>query len=127
MADESMQVPAEEKDLLEPDTEIPVRIDSLEADGVRPSVGDNVTIKIDGTVKSIQDDCVYVTPDQVNGDDLAERRHAVAERHGCDIGGDLCAQHDRYSLAPRSRESLEEETNCMQSPMTASSSAQWKR
>jgi hypothetical protein len=73
MADEAMQQPPEGgQDLLQPDTEIPVKIDSLEADGTRPSVGDEVTVKITGTVKSIENDCVYVLPEQVNDTDLDE-------------------------------------------------------
>jgi len=72
MADESMQTPDEGSDLIEPDDQIPVRIDSLEADGVRPSVGDTVTIRVEGTVKEIRDDCVYVTPEKINDTDLNE-------------------------------------------------------
>jgi hypothetical protein len=72
MADESLQTPDEQQDLLQPDTEIPVRLDSLEADGTRPSVGDQVDVKISGTVKSIKNDCAYVQCDQVNDTDLEE-------------------------------------------------------
>jgi hypothetical protein len=74
MADSSMPMPGDDSqnDLLQPDTDIPVRLDSLEADGTRPSVGDSVTIKIDGTVSSIKDDCCYVSPDKINDTDLEE-------------------------------------------------------
>jgi hypothetical protein len=73
MADESMQMPPEGgSDVIGTDDEIPVRIDSLEADGVRPSVGDLVTLRVEGSVKRIENDCVYVTPEKVNDDDLAE-------------------------------------------------------
>ena len=73
MADESMQMPPDGgSDVIGTDDEIPVRIDSLEADGVRPSVGDLVTLRVEGTVKRIENDCVYVTPEKVNDDDLAE-------------------------------------------------------
>jgi hypothetical protein len=74
MADESMQpAPGEEVDeTLSPETEIPVGIDTLEADGVRPSVGDTVTLRVEGTVKSIKDDCCYVTTDKINDTDLEE-------------------------------------------------------
>jgi hypothetical protein len=48
----------ESQELLQPDTEIPVKLESLEADGTRPKVGDSVTIKIDGTVKSIEKLCL---------------------------------------------------------------------
>jgi hypothetical protein len=79
MADESMQSePGGEKEILQPETEIPVKLDSLEADGTRPSVGDEVTVKIVGTVKSIEDDCCYVTPSQINDTDLEE----ILAEHG---------------------------------------------
>ena len=72
MADESMQVPPVEKEYLQPDTEIPVKLESLEADGVRPRVGDSVTIRVEGTVKSIENDCAYVLCDAINDTDLEE-------------------------------------------------------
>lgn len=102
--DSSMPMPGgdSEKEILQPDTDIPVRLDSLEADGTRPSVGDQVTIKIDGTVKSIKDDCAYISPDKVNDTDLEEilaehenqdedglmeRLTAQADQAGTPIGG----------------------------------------
>ena len=74
MADESLQSdPAESGDnMLQPDTEIPVKLESLEADGVRPKVGDSVTIRVEGTVKSIENDCAYVLCDAINDTDLEE-------------------------------------------------------
>ena len=73
MADESMQSPPDDgSDTISLDSSIPVRIDSLEADGVRPSVGDTVTLRVEGTVKEIENDCVYVTPEKINDDDLAQ-------------------------------------------------------
>jgi hypothetical protein len=70
MADESLQTPGDDNDVLEPDTEIPVRLDSLEADGTRPEVGDTVTIKVDGTVKKIENDYAYIHTDAINDTDL---------------------------------------------------------
>ena len=80
MADESMQSdPADSGDnMLQPDTEIPVKLDSLEADGTRPSVGDSVDVKISGTVKSIENDCAYVVCDQINDTDIDE----ILAEHG---------------------------------------------
>ena len=74
MADESMQSdPAgQEEDELTPDTQIPVRLDSLEADGTRPAVGDSVTLKVDATVKKIENDYAYVVPDAINDTDVNE-------------------------------------------------------
>jgi hypothetical protein len=70
MADESLQTPGETPELLDPDTEIPVRLDSLEADGTRPQVGDDVTIKIDGTVKKIENDYAFISATAVNDTDI---------------------------------------------------------
>jgi hypothetical protein len=73
MADESMQMPPEGgSDVIGLDDEIPVRLDSLEADGVRPKMGDTVTLRVEGTVKRIENDCAYVQPDAINDTDLAE-------------------------------------------------------
>jgi hypothetical protein len=74
MADESMQAdPAEEsEEQLTPETEIAVRLDSLEADGTRPSVGDSVTVKVDATVKKIENDYAYVQADAINDTDINE-------------------------------------------------------
>jgi hypothetical protein len=70
MADESLQTPDTEPDLLDPDTEIPVRLDSLEADGTRPKVGDDVTVKVDGTVKRIENDYAFISTTAVNDTDI---------------------------------------------------------
>ena len=88
--DSSMPMPNDDsgQDLLEEDTEIPVRLDSLEADGQRPEVGDQVTVKIDGTVKSITDDCAYITTDKVNDTDLAE----ILAEHGGQNEDDMMAR-----------------------------------
>jgi hypothetical protein len=74
VADEAMQSDPSEggSDVIGTDDEIPVHLDSLEADGVRPRVGDTVTLRVEGTVKRIEDDCAYVTPDAINDTDLAE-------------------------------------------------------
>jgi hypothetical protein len=85
MADESLQTPDEENEILDPETEIPVRLDSLEADGTRPEVGDTVTIKIDGTVKKIENDYAYVNTDAVNDTDIND---ILADQQSDDEGGE---------------------------------------
>ena len=83
MADESMQMPPDDggEELLQPETQIPVSLDSLEADGTRPKVGDSVTIKVDATVKKIEDNYAYVLPDAINDQDINE---IVADTQGQD-------------------------------------------
>jgi hypothetical protein len=74
MADESLQSPPDDggDELLQPETQIPVSLDSLEADGTRPKVGDSVTLKVDATVKKIEDNYAYVLPDAINDQDINE-------------------------------------------------------
>ena len=82
MADEAMQMPPESgSDVIGADAEIPVHLDSLEADGVRPRVGDTVTLRVEGTVHRIENDCAYVVPEAINDTDLAEilAEHAPAD------------------------------------------------
>ena len=78
--DASMPMPDDsgENEILQPDTDIPVKLDSLEADGQRPEVGDQVTVKIDGTVSSIKNDCCYVSPEKINDTDLEQ----ILAEHG---------------------------------------------
>jgi hypothetical protein len=85
MADESLQVPEESQDLLDPETEVPVRLDSLEADGTRPAVGDDVTIKIDGTVKRIENDYAFISTTAVNDTDIND---ILADNQEGDEGGE---------------------------------------
>lgn len=94
MADESMQVPPEEPDYLQPDTEIPVRLETLEADGVRPEVGDMVTVRVEGTVKSIKNDCAYVLTDKINDIDLEEILAEHTSQNEDDIMDRLTKQAD---------------------------------
>ena len=91
MADESFQMPPDssETDTLDGDTEIPVKLDSLEADGTRPSVGDSVTIKVDATVKKIENDYAYVQADAVNDTDINE---IMADTQQSDDGDDAMMQ-----------------------------------
>jgi hypothetical protein len=96
MADESMQMPPEGgSDVIGLDDEIPVRIDSLEADGVRPSVGDLVTLRVEGTVKRIENDSVYVTPEKVNDDDLAGLLAENGDQNDDDMMSRLTSQADQ--------------------------------
>lgn len=46
--------------------EIPAMLESLAVDGTRPAVGDQVELKVSGTVKKIVNDTAYITPESVN-------------------------------------------------------------
>jgi len=46
--------------------DIPVHLDSLTIDGVRPETGDLVTLKVKGPVTKIVDEVVWVKPETVN-------------------------------------------------------------
>ena len=103
MADPSLQSdPADSQDEdLTPDTEIAVRLDSLEADGVRPRVGDDVTVKVDGTVKKIENDYAYINATAINDTDINE---IVADTQQSDDDEDsmmarLTAQADQANMS----------------------------
>lgn len=46
--------------------DIPVHLDSLTIDGVRPESGDMVNLKVSGPVTKIVDEVVWVRPETVN-------------------------------------------------------------
>lgn len=46
--------------------DLPVDIGTLEIDGVRPAVGDMVTLKVKGNIAKIVDEVAWVTPEDVN-------------------------------------------------------------
>jgi hypothetical protein len=96
MADEAMQMPPESgSDVIGLDDEIPVHLDSLEADGVRPRVGDTVTLRVEGTVKRIENDCAYVAPDAINDTDLAEILAEHGEQDEDSLMSKLTSQADQ--------------------------------
>ncbi len=53
----------------EPDSDsddLAVEIGTLEIDGVRPAVGDTVSLKVKGSISKIVNDTAWVTPETVN-------------------------------------------------------------
>lgn len=59
--------------------DIPVDIKTLETDGIRPSVGDRVDFQVQGVVRQIVDETVFVTPETANGQPLATAQPASDE------------------------------------------------
>jgi hypothetical protein len=47
-------------------SELPVPIDTLLLDGIRPEMGDRVTVEVEGTISKIRDDCAYVKLENAN-------------------------------------------------------------
>ena len=74
MAAEALQTPNDEGNDTEisDQTELPVKLDSLEVGGTRPQVNDSVDVTVTGTVTSIVDDCAYVKIDAINDTDIGE-------------------------------------------------------
>jgi hypothetical protein len=48
------------------DSDLAVAIGTLEVDGIRPSVGDEVSCKVKGPITKIVNEVAYVTPETVN-------------------------------------------------------------
>jgi hypothetical protein len=73
MADTSIDNPAGGgHERLPADAELPVQIDTLQIDGQRPEVGDEVEFKVKGEVKRIVNDCVYVRPTEINDEPIED-------------------------------------------------------
>jgi len=71
MADESVPMPDDDQDEpIQQGDELPVKLDTLMVGGERPNVGDQVDVKVSGTISRIIDDCAYVSVDQANDNDI---------------------------------------------------------
>lgn len=72
--DNSIDDPAEEssqeENQISAGMELPVKIDTLSVDGTQPEIGDDVEVKVTGTVKRIRDDCAYVAIDKANNEPI---------------------------------------------------------
>jgi len=69
--DDSMSMPENEsQEPVQRGDELPVKLDTLMLGGERPSVGDQVDVKVTGTVSRIIDDCAYVTLDTANDEPI---------------------------------------------------------
>ena len=55
-----------ENDMMSDNDDLPVDLGTLEVNGVRPSVGDSVDLKVRGNVSKIVDQVAWVTPETVN-------------------------------------------------------------
>jgi len=71
MADESVPMPDDDQDEpIQQGDELPVQLDTLMVGGERPNVGDQVDVKVSGTISRIIDDCAYVSVAQANDNDI---------------------------------------------------------
>jgi hypothetical protein len=74
MPDETLDNPEEETstsdEYIKAGDELPVKIDTLAIDGSQPEIGDEVTVKVKGTVARIRDDCAYVTLQTANNEPI---------------------------------------------------------
>ena len=71
MADQSMPTPDDDADEpIQQGDELPVKLDTLMVGGERPNVGDQVDVRVTGTISRIIDDCAYVSVEQANNDDI---------------------------------------------------------
>jgi hypothetical protein len=100
MADESMQMPPDSgSDVIELGDEIPVHLDSLEVDGTRPAKGDEVTLKVTGTISRIEDNCAYVQPESINDSDLSEILAEHSPEGEDSMMAKLTSQADQANMA----------------------------
>lgn len=74
--------------------DIPVHLDSLTIDGVRPESGDMVNLKVTGPVTKIVDEVVWVKPETVNDLPLVQDVPQVSDEE------QLMAQAAKMDAAP---------------------------
>jgi hypothetical protein len=99
--DASMPMPDDSSDKgISSDMDFPVKLDSLQVDGIRPKVDDTVTVKVEGSITRIVDDCAYVQPEKVNGTPVEELKHQMPEADDESRLEQLSAQADMAGTAP---------------------------
>jgi hypothetical protein len=100
MPDSTMDMPDEgdSSNQISSGDELPVKIDTLSVDGQRPEIGDHVEVKVEGTVKSIQDDCAYVTLEKANDQPIENPKSAQEPDENDLMAASMAA--DRAGLAP---------------------------
>lgn len=59
--------------------DLPVEIGTLEVDGVRPAVGDTVSLKVGGSINKIVNQVAWVTPETVNDLPIPAERTDASE------------------------------------------------
>lgn len=74
--------------------DIPVHLDSLTIDGVRPESGDMVNLKVSGPVTKIVDEVVWVKPETVNDLPLVQDLPQASDEE------ELMAQAAKMDAAP---------------------------
>ena len=80
MPDTSMPMPDEgDDDKITPGNELPVKLDTLQVDGVRPKVDDHVEVKVGGTITHIVDDCAYVKVETANDEPTEDKSYSSEE------------------------------------------------
>ncbi len=61
--------------------DLPVSVGTLEIEGVRPKVGDNVDLKVSGTISKLVNDTAFVTPSSINDQPLAPKEQATDDEN----------------------------------------------
>jgi len=106
MPAEALQTPDDEQGETEisDQTELPVKLDSLEVGGVRPKVNDSVDVSVTGTLTRIVDDCAYLKINAINDTDIGELLQDQAKMSK-DTGSeqdmmDMAWQMDKMGMSP---------------------------
>lgn len=61
------------------DNDLTVSVESLAIDGVRPSEGDTVELKVTGRVRKLVNDTAFVTPETVNDQPMPSKPETSEE------------------------------------------------
>jgi hypothetical protein len=60
--------------------DLPVSVATLEIDGLRPSVGDPVDLKVSGSITKIVDETAFVRPDTINDQPMPPKVQATEDQ-----------------------------------------------
>lgn len=73
--------------------DLPVSVGTLEIEGVRPKVGDNVDLKVSGTIRKLVDETAFVTPATINDQPMPPKVQATESENIMAQAGALDAQN----------------------------------
>lgn len=65
-----------------------VPAETISEEGVPPEEGDEVSFSVDGTVKHVEDGCIYVKISKVNGQDVSDKAQAPSAENTEDTDTD---------------------------------------
>lgn len=83
--DTTLESPSTSNETIRPGSDLPVKLDTLLVDGIRPDKGDSVEVTVKGTVSKIVDDCAYVSLETANDEPIEDKSSEMKEQSEDDL------------------------------------------